>query len=127
MGQEEISVVNTIIDIIENHPSFGKENIKNYLKRYKITIRTDEFEKLYKYAKERWMNNQGKIGNTSKANKGTETEKVIEKLNEGKSQREVAKELGITRSAVQYHLRKEKTMGKNKEIQVLHPSHYNTR
>ena len=116
MGQEEISVVNTIIDIIENHPSFGKENIKNYLKRYKITIRTDEFEKLYKYAKERWMNNQGKIGNTSKANKGTETEKVIEKLNEGKSQREVAKELGITRSAVQYHLRKEKNINLNKTI-----------
>ena len=44
MKQEEISVVNTIIDIIENHPSFGKENIKNYLKRYKIIIGTDEFE-----------------------------------------------------------------------------------
>ena len=122
MKQEEISVVNTIIDIIENHPSFGKENIKNYLKRYKIVIRTDEFEKLYKYAKERWMNNQGKIGSSSKANKGTETEKVIEKLNEGKSQREIAKELGVTRAAVQYHIRKNK-----KEIQVLHPSHYNTR
>ena len=81
MGQEEINIVNTIIDIIENHPSFGKENIKNYLKRYKIIIRTDEFEKLYKYAKERWMNNQGKIGSTSKANKGTETEKVIENKN----------------------------------------------
>ena len=118
MKQEEISIVNTIIDIIENHPSFGKENIKNYLKRYKIIIGTDEFEKLYKYAKERWMNNQGKIGSSSKANKGTETEKVIEKLNEGKSQREVAKELGITRSAVQYHLRKGKTMKDNKEIQV---------
>ena len=127
MEQKEISVVNTIIDIIENHPSFGKENIKNYLKRYKIIIGTDEFEKLYKYAKERWMNNQGKIGNTSKANKGTETEKVIEKLNEGKSQREVAKELGITRAAVQYHLRKEKTMKENKEIQVIHPNHYNTK
>lgn len=169
MKQEEISVVNTIIDIIENHPSFGKENIKNYLKRYKIIIGTDEFEKLYKYAKERWMNNQGKIGNSTKANKGTETEKVIEKINKGKSQREVAKELGITRSAVQYHLRKEKNISLNKtisdkdkpekkyvlkinntnnitqddiknlskagiisnteetEIQVLHPSHYNTR
>lgn len=122
MGQEEISIVNTIIDIIENHPSFGKENIRNYLKRYKIIIGTDEFEKLYKYAKERWMNNQGKIGNSTKANKGTETEKVIEKLNEGKSQREIAKELGVTRAAVQYHIRKNK-----KEIQVNHPSHYNTR
>ena len=127
MGQEEISIVNTIIDIIENHPSFGKENIKNYLKRYKIIIGTDEFEKLYKYAKERWMNNQGKIGNSTRANKGTETKKVIEKLNEGKSQREVAKELGITRSAVQYHLRKEKNMEENKEIQVNHPSHYRTK
>ena len=46
MKQEEINVVNTIIDIIENHPSFGKENIKNYLKRYKIIIGTDEVEKL---------------------------------------------------------------------------------
>ena len=73
------------------------------------------------------MNNQGKIGSSSKANKGTETEKVIEKLNEGKSQREVTKELGITRSAVQYHLRKEKTMKDKKEIQVLHPNHYNTK
>ena len=169
MQQEEINIVNTIIDIIENHPSFTKEKIKNYIKRYKITIGTDKFEKLYKYAKERWMNNQGKIGNSSKANKGTETEKVIEKLNKGKSQREVAKELGITRSAVQYHLRKEKNISLNKtisdkdklekkyvlkinntnnitqddiknlskagiisnteeaEIQVLHPSHYNTR
>lgn len=116
MKQEEISIVNTIIDIIENHPSFGKEKIKNYLKRYKIIIGTDEFEKLYKYAKERWMNNQGEIGNSTKASKGTETEKVIEKLNEGKSQREVAKELGITRSAVQYHLRKEKNISLNKTI-----------
>ena len=116
MNQEEISIVNTIIDIIENHPSFGKENIRNYLKRYKIIIGTDKFEKLYKCAKERWMNNQGKIGSSSKANKGTETEKVIEKLNEGKSQREVAKELGITRSAVQYHLRKEKNINLNKTI-----------
>ena len=102
MNQEEISIVNTIIDIIENHPSFGKENIKNYLKRYKIIIGTDEFEKLYKCAKERWMNNQGKIGSSSKANKGTETEKVIEKLNEGKSQREVAKELGKKRSGAPF-------------------------
>ena len=55
------------------------------------------------------------------------TKEVIEKLNEGKSQREVAKELGITRSAVQYHLRKEKNMEENKEIQVNHPSHYRTK
>ena len=126
MQQEEINIVNTIIDVIENNPSFTKEKIKNHLKRYKIVLGTNEFEKLYKCAKERWMNNQGKIGNTSRANKGIEKEKVIEKMNEGKSQREAAKELGITRSAVQYYLRKEKTMAENKEIQVNHPSHYNT-
>ena len=123
MQQEEINIVNTIIDVIENNPSFTKEKIKNHLKRYKTVLGTNEFEKLYKYAKERWMNNQGKIGGSNRANKGTETSTVIEKLNEGKSQREVAKELGITRSAVQYHLRKEKNMEENKEIQVNHPSH----
>ena len=70
------------------------------------------------------MNGQGKIseGTEKYTNKGHTTEEVIEKAAEGKSQREIAKELGVTRAAVQYHIRKNK-----KEIQVLHPSHYNTR
>ena len=122
--------INEIIDIIENNPELNKQKIIE--KFYKNTDRkftTPELQSIYKKAKERYMNGQGKIieGTEKYANKGHTTEEVIEKAAEGKSQREIAKELGVTRAAVQYHLRKEKTMKDNKEIQVLHPSHYNTK
>ena len=117
--------INEIIDIIENNPELNKQKIIE--KFYKNTDRkftTPELQSIYKKAKERYMNGQGKIseGTEKYANKGHTTEEVIEKAAEGKSQREIAKELGVTRAAVQYHIRKN-----NKEIQVFHPSHYKTK
>ena len=117
--------INEIIDIIENHPGLNKAEIlqkfqKNADKKFTIP----EIQDIYKKAKERYMNGQGKIseGTEKYSNKGHTTEEVIKKAAEGKSQREIAKELGVTRADVQYHIRKNK-----KEIQVLHPSHYNTK
>ena len=111
--------INEIIDIIENHPELNKQKIIE--KFYKNTDRkftTPELQSIYKKAKERYMNGQGKIseGTEKYANKGHTTEEIIEKAAEGKSQREIAKELGVTRAAVQYHLRKEKNINLNKTI-----------
>ena len=111
--------INEIIDIIENNPELNKQKIIE--KFYKNTDRkftTPELQSIYKKAKERYMNGQGKIseGTEKYANKGYTTEEVIEKAAEGKSQREIAKELGVTRAAVQYHLRKEKNINLNKTI-----------
>ena len=117
--------INEIIDIIENYPELNKQKIiEKFQKNTDRKFTTPELQSIYKKAKERYMNGQGKIseGTEKYTNKGHTTEEVIEKAAEGKSQREIAKELGVTRSAVQYHIRKNK-----KEIQVLHPSHYNTR
>ena len=122
--------INEIIDIIENNPELNKQKIiEKFCKNTDRKFTTPELQDIYKKAKERYMNGQGKIieGTEKYANKGHTTEEVIKKAAEGKSQRKVAKELGITRAAVQYHLRKEKTMKDNKEIQVFHPSHYKTK
>ena len=117
--------INEIIDIIENNPELNKQKIiEKFYKNTDRKFNTPELQSIYKKAKERYMNGQGKIteGTEKYTNKGHTTEEVIEKAAEGKSQREIAKELGVTRAAVQYHIRKNK-----KEIQVLHPSHYNTK
>ena len=117
--------INEIIDIIENHPELDKQKIiEKFQKNTDKWFTTPELQSIYKKAKERYMNGQGKIseGTEKYANKGHTTEEVIEKAAEGKSQREIAKALGVTRAAVQYHIRKNK-----KEIQVIRPSQYNTK
>ena len=111
--------INEIIDIIENHPALNKQKIiEKFCKNTDRKFTTPELQSIYKKAKERYMNGQGKIseGTEKYTNKGHTTEEVIEKAAEGKSQREIAKELGVTRAAVQYHLRKEKNINLNKTI-----------
>lgn len=112
--------VNEIIDIIENHPSFNKQKIiEKFQKNADRKFTTPELQDIYKKAKERYMNGQGKIteGTGKYANKRHKTEEVIKKATEGKSQREIAKELGVTRAAVQYHIRKlKKDISLNKTI-----------
>ena len=103
--------INEIIDIIENYPELNKQKIiEKFCKNTDRKFTTPELQDIYKKAKERYMNGQGKIieGTEKYANKGHTTEEVIEKAAEGKSQREIAKELGVTRAAVQYHIRKNK-------------------
>ena len=103
--------INEIIDIIENHPALNKQKIiEKFCKNTDRKFTTPELQDIYKKAKERYMNGQGKIieGTEKYANKGHTTEEVVKKATEGKSQREIAKELGVTRAAVQYHIGKNK-------------------
>ena len=99
-------IVKQTLDSREVAEMMGIEHYKLLRKIEGSTDRkftTPELQSIYKKAKERYMNGQGKIseGTEKYANKGHTTEEVIEKAAEGKSQREIAKELGVTRAAVQ--------------------------
>ena len=84
--------INEIIDIIENNPEFNKQKIiEKFQKNTDRKFTTPELQDIYKKAKERYMNGQGKIieGTEKYANKGHTTEEVIKKATEGKSPRKL--------------------------------------
>ena len=58
---DERLAINLIIDLINLHPEFSKEKIKNEFKKNKIQMKTDRFEIIYSIAKRRWIDNRGKI------------------------------------------------------------------
>ena len=58
---DEKLAVNLIIDLINLHPEFSKEKIKNEFKKNKIQMKTDRFEIIYSIAKRRWIDNKEKI------------------------------------------------------------------
>ena len=54
--------INEIIDIIENHPALNKQKIiEKFCKNTDRKFTTPELQDIYKKAKERYMNGQGKI------------------------------------------------------------------
>ena len=55
---DERLAINLIIDLINLHPEFSKEKIKNEFKKNKIQMKTDRFEIIYSIAKKRWMDNK---------------------------------------------------------------------
>ena len=118
---DEKLAVNLIIDLINLHPEFSKEKIKNEFKKNKTQIKTDRFEIIYSIAKRRWIDNRGKIEECENPAKHEPKyipdikEYIKDGLENGKTQYQLAKELGVTRPTIQYHKRElEKNISLNK-------------
>lgn len=110
----EKEACNFVIDVINENPSWtNKEIIKKTNKAY-FNIPDKKIEIIYKIAKSRWMNNQGKFiiqvepkkeetMAVQKAKPGEMRIKVSEMIKAGKSNTEIAKALNITSATVAYH------------------------
>lgn len=110
----EKEACNFVIDVINENPSWtNKEIIKKTNKAY-FNIPDKKIEIIYKIAKSRWMNNQGKfiiqvepkkeeVMAVQKAKPGEMRIKVSEMIRAGKSNIEIAKALNITSATVAYH------------------------
>ena len=110
----EKEACNFVIDVINENPSWtNKKIIKETNKAY-FNIPDKKIEIIYKIAKNRWMNNQGKftiqvepkkeeVMAVQKAKPGEMRIKVSEMIKAGKSNTEIAKALNITSATVAYH------------------------
>ena len=110
----EKEACNFVIDVINENPSWtNKEIIKKTKKAY-FNITDKKIEIIYKIAKSRWMNNQGKfiiqvepkkeeVMAVQKAKPGEMRIKVEELIKAGKSNVEIAKTLNISSATVAYH------------------------
>ena len=110
----EKEACNFVIDVINENPSWtNKKIIKETNKSY-FNIPDKKMEAIYKIAKNRWMNNQGKftiqvepkkeeVMAVQKAKPGEMRIKVSEMIKAGKSNVEIAKTLNISSATVAYH------------------------
>lgn len=110
----EKEACNFVIDVINENPSWtNKKIIKETNKAY-FNIPDKKIEIIYKIAKNRWMNNQGKFiiqvepkkeetMAVKKSKPGEMRIKVEELIKAGKSNVEIAKTLNISSATVAYH------------------------
>ena len=110
----EKEACNFVIDVINENPSWtNKKIIKETNKAY-FNIPDKKIEIIYKIAKNRWMNNQGKFTiqvepkkeetmAVKKSKPGEMRIKVEELIKAGKSNDEIAKILNISSATVAYH------------------------
>lgn len=110
----EKEACNFVIDVINENPSWtNKKIIKETNKSY-FNIPDKKIEIIYKIAKNRWMNNQGKFTiqvepkkeetmAVKKSKPGEMRIKVEELIKAGKSNVEIAKTLNISSATVAYH------------------------
>lgn len=110
----EKEACNFVIDVINENPSWtNKKIIKETNKSY-FNIPDKKIEIIYKIAKSRWMNNQGKfiiqvepkkeeVMAVKKSKPGEMRIKVEELIKAGKSNVEIAKTLNISSATVAYH------------------------
>ncbi|MFQ6881035.1 helix-turn-helix transcriptional regulator [Clostridium sp.] len=110
----EKEACNFVIDVINENPSWtNKKIIKETNKAY-FNIPDKKIEIIYKIAKNRWMNNQGKFTiqvepkkeetmAVKKSKPGEMRIKVEELIKVGKSNVEIAKTLNISSATVAYH------------------------
>ena len=110
----EKEACNFVIDVINENPSWtNKKIIKKTNKAY-FNIPDKKIEIIYKIAKSRWMNNQGKFiiqvepkkeetMAVQKSKPGEMRIKVEELIKAGKSNVEIAKTLNISSATVAYH------------------------
>lgn len=110
----EKEACNFVIDVINENPSWtNKKIIKETNKAY-FNIPDKKIEIIYKIAKNRWMNNQGKFTiqvepkkeetmAVKKSKPGEMRIKVEELIKAGKSNVEIAKTLNISSATVAYH------------------------
>lgn len=110
----EKEACNFVINVINENPSWtNKKIIKETNKAY-FNIPDKKIEIIYKIAKNRWMNNQGKFTiqvepkkeetmAVKKSKPGEMRIKVEELIKAGKSNVEIAKTLNISSATVAYH------------------------
>lgn len=114
LSNVEKEACNFVIDVINENPSWtNKKIIKETNKAY-FNIPDKKIEIIYKIAKSRWMNNQGKFiiqvepkkeetMAVKKSKPGEMRIKVEELIKAGKSNVEIAKTLNISSATVAYH------------------------
>lgn len=110
----EKEACNFVIDVINENPSWTNEQIIKATRKAYFNIQDKKMEAIYKIAKNRWMNNQGKftiqvepkkeeVMAVQKAKPGEMRIKVSEMIKAGKSNVEIAKTLNISSATVAYH------------------------
>ena len=110
----EKEACNFVIDVINENPSWTNEKIIKATRKAYFNIQDKKMEAIYKIAKNRWMNNQGKftiqvepkkeeVMAVQKAKPGEMRIKVEELIKAGKSNVEIAKTLNISSATVAYH------------------------
>lgn len=110
----EKEACNFVIDVINENPSWTNEKIIKATRKAYFNIQDKKMEAIYKIAKSRWMNNQGKftiqvepkkeeVMAVQKAKPGEMRIKVEELIKAGKSNVEIAKTLNISSATVAYH------------------------
>lgn len=110
----EKEACNFVIDAIEANSSWTNEQIIKATRKAYFNIQDKKIEAIYKIAKNRWMNNQGKFTiqvepkkeetmAVQKAKPGEMRIKVEELIKAGKSNVEIAKTLNISPATVTYH------------------------
>ena len=110
----EKEACNFVIDAIEANSSWTNEQIIKATRKAYFNIQDKKIEAIYKIAKNRWMNNQGKftiqvepkkeeVMAVQKSKPGEMRIKVEELIKAGKSNVEIAKTLNISSATVAYH------------------------
>lgn len=110
----EKEACNFVIDAIEANSSWTNEQIIKATRKAYFNIQDKKMEAIYKIAKSRWMNNQGKFiiqvepkkeetMAVKKSKPGEMRIKVEELIKAGKSNVEIAKTLNISSATVAYH------------------------
>lgn len=110
----EKEACNFVIDVINENPSWTNEKIIKATRKAYFNIQDKKMEAIYKIAKSRWMNNQGKFTiqvepkkeetmAVKKSKPGEMRIKVEELIKAGKSNVEIAKTLNISPATVVYH------------------------
>ena len=109
----EKEACNFVIDVINENPSWTNEKIIKATRKAHLNIQDKKMEAIYKIAKSRWMNNQGKFTiqvepkneetmAVKKSKPGEMRIKVEELIKAGKSNVEIAKTLNISSATVAY-------------------------
>lgn len=114
LSNVEKEICNYVIDAIEANSSWTNEQIIKATRKAYFNIQDKKMEAIYKIAKNRWMNNQGKFTiqvepkkeetmAVKKTKPGEMRIKVEELIKAGKSNVEIAKTLNISSATVAYH------------------------
>lgn len=114
LSNVEKEICNYVIDAIEANSSWTNEQIIKATSKAYFNIQDKKMEAIYKIAKSRWMNNQGKFiiqvepkkeetMAVKKSKPGEMRIKVEELIKAGKSNVEIAKTLNISSATVAYH------------------------
>ena len=114
LSNVEKEICNYVIDAIEANSSWTNEQIIKATSKAYFNIQDKKMEAIYKIAKSRWMNNQGKFiiqvepkkeetMAVKKSKPGEMRIKVEELIKAGKSNVEIAKTLNISSATIAYH------------------------